>query len=292
MHINYLSTLKYIQKELKCGNISISKDRCNFYVSDFYSIINTVIPIFDNFQLNSTKYSKFIIFKKAANIIQSKFHLTREGLIDLIYLKDIMHKEPICPDIINITDNWLIGFMEGDVTFSTNKFRPRVRFECQSGEKKLFDEIQIYLGSGKVIMTERNRKGKVHKSVILDIHDIYYLKLILYPQFENLKFYTFKYFDFCFWCKIVDLYYLGYHLLSEGQNLINEIKSYLNKGKLFAENYKEHSDSINIKMTQLLTKPSPYIIVDSKRRKRKKVKRNLKVLYIILTMLCYITFLF
>lgn len=158
--------------------------------------------------------------------------------------------------------------------------------------KKLFDVIQIYLGSGKVIMTERNRKGKVHKSVILDIHDIYYLKLILYPQFENLKFYTFKYFDFCFWCKIVDLYYLGYHLLSEGQNLINEIKSYLNKGKLFAENYKEHSDSINIKMTQLLTKPSPYIIVDSKRRKRKKVKRNLKVLYIILTMLCYITFLF
>jgi hypothetical protein len=58
-------------------------------------------------------------------------------------------------------------------------------------------------------------------------------------------------------------------LLSEGQILINEIKSYLNKGKLFAVNYKEYSDSINMKMTHLLTNPSPYIIVDNKRRKRK-----------------------
>jgi hypothetical protein len=81
--------------------------------------------------------------------------------------------------------------MEGDATFSTNKFRPRVKFECQSGEKKLFDQIQDCLGTGKVFTTERNRNGKVHKSVILDIHDIYYLKLIFYPQFENLKFYHF-----------------------------------------------------------------------------------------------------
>jgi hypothetical protein len=88
--------------------------------------------------------------------------------------------------------------MEGDVTFSTNKFRPRVRFECQSEEKKLFHNIQNYLGSGKVISTERYRKGKVYKSVILDIHDIYYLKLIFYPKLYKLKFYTHKYFDFSF----------------------------------------------------------------------------------------------
>jgi cytochrome c oxidase subunit 3 len=269
MHINHLSTLKYIQKELKCGNISISKNKCNFYISDFNSIINTVIPIFNDFQLNSTKYSKFNIFKNAANIIRSKNHLTYEGLSDLIYLKDIMHKEPYCPDIFNITDNWLIGFMEGDATFSTNKFRPRVRLECQLGEKKLFHKIQDYLGTGKVITSERNRKSKVYKSVILDIHDIYYLKLIFYPKFENLKFYTHKFFDFCSWCKIIDLYYLGYHLLPEGQILINEIKSFMNKGKLFAENYNEYSDHINTKIVYLLIIPSPYIIVENRRRKRK-----------------------
>jgi LAGLIDADG endonuclease len=105
MHINHLSTLKYIQKELECGNISISKDKCNFYISDFNSIINIVIPIFNDFQLNSTKYSKFIIFKNAANIIYRKYHLTYEGLSQILHLKDIMHKEPNCPDIINITDN-------------------------------------------------------------------------------------------------------------------------------------------------------------------------------------------
>jgi cytochrome c oxidase subunit 3 len=269
IHINHLRTLKYIQKELKCGNISITKNRCNFYISDFNSIINTVIPIFNNFQLNSTKYSKFIIFKNAANIIKNKLHLIPGGLSQIIYLKYIMHEEPNCPEVINMTDNWLLGFMEGDVTFSTNKFRPRVRFECQSEEKKLFHNIQNYLGSGKVISTERYRKGKVYKSVILDIHDIYYLKLIFYPKLYKLKFYTHKYFDFSFWCKIIDLYYLGYHLLPEGQTLINVIKSFINKGILFAGNYKEYCDPINMKMAHLLSKLSPYIIVDGIRRKRK-----------------------
>ena len=46
------------------------------------------------------------------------------------------------------------------------------------------------------IRTERNRKVKVSKNVILDIHDIYYLKLIFYPRLENLKFYIYKYFVF------------------------------------------------------------------------------------------------
>jgi hypothetical protein len=57
----------------------------------------------------------------------------------------------------------LVGFLEGDVTFSTNKFRPRVKFECQSGEKRLFDKIQDYLGVGKVFILKEIEKAEFIK---------------------------------------------------------------------------------------------------------------------------------
>jgi hypothetical protein len=88
--------------------------------------------------------------------------------------------------------------MEGDATFSTtNIYRPRLKFECHFKEEKLFIEIQKYLEKGKTGITERNRNNKVYKSVILDISDIYYLKLIFIPMFKNLSFHTNKFVDFC-----------------------------------------------------------------------------------------------
>jgi len=80
LHVADLNTLKFIQIELRCGNISINKNRCNYYISDYYWIRNIIIPIFDYFQLNSTKYSQFIIFKNAAELIYNKSLLTNEGL--------------------------------------------------------------------------------------------------------------------------------------------------------------------------------------------------------------------
>lgn len=145
LRIDDLNTLKFIKKELKCGNISIPKNRCNYYVSDNYSIINIIIPLFSNFQLNSTKYSQFVVFKNAAEIFNNKFHLTNEGLSQLISLKNTSNTEFYTPKIFNITDNWLLGFMEGDATFSTGSiYRPRLKFECHVKEEKLFSKIQEY----------------------------------------------------------------------------------------------------------------------------------------------------
>ena len=48
LHKNDLKTLQYIQKKLKCGRISISNNKCNYYVSDFHSIIYIIIPLFNS----------------------------------------------------------------------------------------------------------------------------------------------------------------------------------------------------------------------------------------------------
>jgi len=104
-------------------------------------------------------------------------HLTNEGLFELNYLKSIANLNPYTPESINITDNWLLGFIEGDATFSTvSVYRPRLRFECQIKEKKLFIKIQEYLGNSRVITSKRIRDrdgNKTYWSVILDISDIY-----------------------------------------------------------------------------------------------------------------------
>jgi hypothetical protein len=101
-----------------------------------------------------------------------------------------------------------LGFIEGDATFSTvNIYRPRLKFECHSREERLFIEIQKFLEKGKPILVERNRKNKIYKSVVLDITDIYYLKLIFIPKFKDLNFHTNKFFDFCLWCEIANFYY-------------------------------------------------------------------------------------
>ena len=268
LHIDNLNTLKIIQKEIKCGNISISKNRCNFYVSDFYSIINIIIPIFNYFHLNSTKYSQFIVFRNAAELIRSKLHLTDEGLSRIIHLKNIANIDVYTPKSFNITNYWLLGFVEGDATFSTGSiYRPRLRFECNIKEEKLFLNIQKYFGKGKVVTSSRIR-NKIYKSVILDISDIKYFKFVLIPLYKNLNFYTNKYLDFCLWCNIVDLYYLGYHLTLEGKDLIKEIKSIMNRRRLINKNENLYIKDVNIKIINLLNKPSPYVIQNGERYKR------------------------
>lgn len=182
-------------------------------------------------------------------------------------MKSIANVNAYTPDSFNITNNWLLGFIEGDATFSTgNIYRPRLRFECHIKEENLFLKIHEYFRKGKIVISKRTR-NKIYRSVILDISDIYYFKSVLIPLFRNLNFHTNKYLDFCNWSYIVDLYYLGYHLIPEGKNLITEIKSVMNKGRLININKNLHESikNINTKVINLLNKSSPYVIKDGKR---------------------------
>jgi cytochrome c oxidase subunit 3 len=276
LHVTDLKTLKFIQKELRCGNISVSKKRCNYYISDYYSIRNIIIPLFKYFHLNSTKYSQYIVFKNAAELIYNKSHLTNDGLSKLIYLKSILNINTYVPNTINITDNWLLGFIEGDATFSTgNIYRPRLKFECHIKEEKLFIKIHEYFKKGKVVTYKRIR-DKIYWSVILDISDIPYFKFVFIPLFKNLNFHTNKYLDFCNWCYIVDLYYLGYHLMEEGKILIVKIKSIMNKGRLTNLNKNLNIKNINIEVVNLLSKSSPYVIIKGKKCRRINNNKLLK----------------
>lgn len=75
LHIDDIETLQYIKDNLKCGHISKSGNRVNYFVNDINSLINVIIPVFTNFSLNSSKFHHFMLFKKA--VLSTKNKLSR-----------------------------------------------------------------------------------------------------------------------------------------------------------------------------------------------------------------------
>jgi hypothetical protein len=106
LHIDDLKVLESIKEKLQCGKISISEsnNRCNYFVSDAFSLIHIIIPIFNYALLNSSKYSQFKVFEEAVKLINDKAHLSLEGKKKIIDCKNRINKDYKLPDFINITD--------------------------------------------------------------------------------------------------------------------------------------------------------------------------------------------
>ena len=112
-----------------------------------------------------------------------------------------LNKDYIIPEPIIITDAWLLGFIEGDASFSTSGMVPRLKFENHIKEKILLDEIKLYLGNVGSFMT-RTRKYRglnENPTIILEINEINILKNVIISKYLNNNDYPFltkKYFDF------------------------------------------------------------------------------------------------
>jgi hypothetical protein len=98
---SYKSLLLTFQIGLHIDDLKI----CNYFVNDKHSLSNIILPIFNNTQLNSTKYSQFQTFQKAVNLFEYKKHLTNEGKLNIIEIKNQLNTNVYLPENILITDN-------------------------------------------------------------------------------------------------------------------------------------------------------------------------------------------
>ncbi len=238
LHKNDEPVLNYIMTSLKCGHISKSKDRVNFFINDRNSLLNVILPIFDFVNLNSSKYHHFEVFKKAVSLLNNKDHLSDKGKLEIIKCKkelNLMSGKWIPSSInnkIKITKFWLAGFIDGDGTFSTNMFVPRFRLENHIKELELYNKIKEFINVGNLTLTSQ-RINRVNSSptVVLEVNKIKELIEVLIPLMYdnnaiNLK--SLKSQDFSIWLKLVDIYYKGYHTIPEGRYLFSTIKLYIN----------------------------------------------------------------
>lgn len=92
LHKRDINLLTKIKNKLNIGNISQNnKEIVSYEVGDINDISKTLIPLFDEYNLNNIKYLDFLSFKKVINIIKNKEHLTELGLNKIRLIKSEMN---------------------------------------------------------------------------------------------------------------------------------------------------------------------------------------------------------
>jgi len=86
--------LKSLVEFFNCGYIAQYKNRkvCEFIITKINDIIINIIPFFDKYKIEGSKYKDYVNFKEAAILIKNKEHLTEKGLNKIIELKNSMNK--------------------------------------------------------------------------------------------------------------------------------------------------------------------------------------------------------
>lgn len=269
LHEDDEKVLEFIMSTLKCGHISRSKGKVNYFVNDINSLLNIIIPIFDHYNLNSSKVYHYMLFRKAVSLTKNKTHLLDENKLKIIKYQEEMKKmsNKWVPDYnnnINITKYWLAGFIDGDGTFSTHKYVPRFKLENHIKELNLYYKIKEFLGSGNLAIVNR-QKDDLHTTIVLEINTVKNLLDIIIPlMYDNntLILKSLKSNDFLLWVKLVDIYYKGYHTLYEGKFILDIIKSNINKYRLTTNTHLSVLDATNLEhlISKLYLIDSPYEI--------------------------------
>jgi len=97
------SLLEKVKNTLKCGSVYFQKEQrlnhCQCYrysVSSHSDVLKILIPFFRQYPLQSfSKQKNFELFCKVAKLVQSKAHLTKDGLEKIRKLKAEMNKKNI-----------------------------------------------------------------------------------------------------------------------------------------------------------------------------------------------------
>lgn len=150
LHIDDLGVLTKIKDSLGIGKIYIKNNKVTYLVRNLPEI-QLIINIFAQNPLNTIKHINFLDFQKAY-LLYTKKGIERDMLKEsLLRIKKSMNKGRIDYDldkdhIINITSNWLLGFIEAEGSFSYSLLKNTFVFIItQKGNLPLMEAIKDFL---------------------------------------------------------------------------------------------------------------------------------------------------
>lgn len=255
-----------------------------FTISQLSDIETILIPLFEQFPLNSTKHLDYLAFKEAFFMFKTRntSKLNKQDLYSNISkLKNSMNDKRgnfALPEghQIRITGNYLVGFMEGDGSFYLNKHDMTVRVSLvtttlnrvvlEKIREFLLNQLDVYsymLGSTTKLINISNKKIKEgHRPIsVLEISQIDYICNILIPYFDSIDFKTKKYIDYLDFRKIAFLILEGKHF-TEGKQLIMKLGDTMNNNRL-STNYNPLTlDEATKSELDLLINSKPLVKID------------------------------
>jgi hypothetical protein len=289
LHRDDRNVLEFIKSTLGCGRLNTERDTLVFTISELSAIETILIPLFEQFPLNTTKHLDYLAFKKAFFMfkLRKSSELNKQDLYTkIIEIKDSMNDKRINCDLpadhrIRITGNYLVGLIEGDGSFYLNKhdMTPHVSLVTTTPNKVVLEKIREFLlnqldeysyilgNCTKLInIHDKKVKGNCKPISILEISQIDYLCNILIPYFDSLQFRTKKYNDYLDFKTIAFLILEGKHLTEKGKQLIIKLGDTMNNNRL-STNFKPLTLDVATKSElDLLIKSKPLIYIDSEGR--------------------------
>lgn len=275
LHIDDIEVLHEIKKKLGIGAVRINKtgQSAIFVVNSFEEINSVVIPIFNEFPLQTTKYLDFTSFKHAAIIKSAAKGINRGRTIynnfskaDLVLLKKLREgmnsgrsvlkpkEEELLREKVSINKWWLLGFVEGEGTFGYKHLVPY--FQIALNQKNLFvlEAIEGYfINTLKLPKDQEALKYSLNKgtgvySLVIYKVDIYFYYIL--PFFEPMTFFSRKKIDYLYWVITVIIHKFGYYYLPEGKKIALDISSATNKYRYTTNN----SSKVELPNWELISK--------------------------------------
>lgn len=232
------------------GSIVIDEKRnkASYNVNKLSDFIDYIIPHFERYPLQSTKFINYIVWKTIIALMVNKAHLSQNGLIEIVSLKAGLNNgltEVLKANFPNIESievpkddshfnlpldpNWVSGFSDGDSSFYVSEsargnFQAFYKIHLHDKEFALLNRIKAFFGNLGTI----NKYTNGH-SIDFRVTNKLDLVTTIIPHFHNYPLVGNKLSHFNIWKEIVNILNTGEHLTSQGAVRIRGLKSRLNK---------------------------------------------------------------
>lgn len=266
LHGKDIGLLKQIQeffglfcRRQNTGNIIISSRNGHaiYSIKSAKIIYSTLLPHFIKYPLNTQKSADFMLFKTIVELINTKEHLTINGLSKIVSLRASLNKglsdelaesfssiKPVVRPNVFLPDipldmNWLSGFINGEGSFYVNipqdttklGFSVKLNFSIAQHirDKNLFQLIKQTLGCGHVYEDIKYSRVDFRVTNFREITNI------LIPFFEKYPIRAVKFKDYEDFVSIAKFIENKEHLTLEGLEKIKHIKSGMNIRRNYTE---------------------------------------------------------
>lgn len=289
LHRDDRDVLEQIKYTLGCGRLNTERDTLVFTISQLSDIENILIPLFEQFPLNSTKHLDYLAFKKAFFMFLNRksSELNKPDIyLKILELKNSMNATRVSYVLpldhqIRITGNYLVGLLEGDGSFFFNKQDPTVRvlLATTTPNRVLLEKIREFLIShldkysgilascSKLInISDKKIKGDNKPISVLEIYQLDYICNILIPYLDKIQFRTKKYLDYVDFRTLAFLTLDGKYLTEKGRQLMIKLADTMNNNRLSTNSNPLTLDMATKSELDLLIKSKPLINIDSEGR--------------------------